>query len=67
MDELTRRFTAHDVDQGAKNDMEIIRQRSLLLAESVEKIVPKGREQALALTKLEEAMFWANAGISRAT
>ena len=29
-------------------------------------LVPKGREQALALTKLEEAMMWANAGIARA-
>ena len=28
-------------------------------------IVPPGREQALMLTKLEEAMFWANAGIAR--
>ena len=27
--------------------------------------VPKGREQSLALTKLEEALFWANAGIAR--
>lgn len=28
-------------------------------------VVPAGREQALMLTKLEEAMFWANAGIAR--
>ena len=27
--------------------------------------VPPGREHALALTKLEEALFWAGAGISR--
>ena len=27
--------------------------------------VPEGREQAIALTKIEEALFWANAGIAR--
>jgi hypothetical protein len=27
--------------------------------------VPGGREQALALTKLEEVVMWANAGIAR--
>ena len=27
--------------------------------------VPAGREQSLAITKLEEAMMWANAGIAR--
>ncbi|MEM8493760.1 MAG: hypothetical protein AAF663_00050 [Planctomycetota bacterium] len=27
--------------------------------------VPDGREKSLALTKIEEAMMWANAGIAR--
>ena len=27
--------------------------------------VPEGREKDLAITKLEEAMMWANAGIAR--
>lgn len=26
---------------------------------------PKSREQSLAITKVEEAMFWANAAIAR--
>jgi hypothetical protein len=28
-------------------------------------VVPDGREQALAITKLEEVQMWANAGIDR--
>jgi hypothetical protein len=31
----------------------------------VNKLVPKSREKDLAITKLEEAMMWANAGIAR--
>lgn len=27
--------------------------------------LPSGRERALAITKVEEAMFWANAAIAR--
>lgn len=30
-------------------------------------MVPEGREKSLALTKLEEAVHWANAGIARAS
>jgi hypothetical protein len=41
--------------------------RSLLQATAIliRDATPTGREQSLALTKLEEAMFWANAAIAR--
>lgn len=35
------------------------------LAELIVAMSPKSREQSLALTKLEEAVFWVNAAISR--
>lgn len=35
------------------------------LAAKMVKVLPPGREQSLVLTKLEEAMFWANAAIAR--
>jgi hypothetical protein len=35
------------------------------LAVVVNDVVPMGREQALALTALEQAKFWASAGVAR--
>ena len=35
------------------------------LADYIADHVPAGREQATALTKLEEVVMWANAGIAR--
>lgn len=35
------------------------------LAEYINTHVPEGREKALALTKLEEVVFWGNAGVAR--
>ena len=35
------------------------------LAHRMASVVPEGRELSTALTKLEEAVMWANAGIAR--
>ncbi len=35
------------------------------LAQYVLALTPESREQSLAVTKLEEAMMWANAAIAR--
>lgn len=36
------------------------------LAYTIEELCPVGREKSLAMTKLEEAVMWANASIARA-
>ncbi len=36
------------------------------LANTLNKGLPEGREKSLAITKLEEVMFWSNAAIARA-
>ena len=44
---------------------EIIRAEARRLASVIHDLTPSSREQALAMTKCEEAMFWANAAIAR--
>jgi hypothetical protein len=62
---LTNDFASHDCSPEAAKAMQVLREEFLELAVLVDKLVPAGREQAVVLTKLEEAMFWANAGIAR--
>lgn len=42
-----------------------LRTEARVLAELFATYVPEGRELSLALTNLEQAVFWANAGIAR--
>ena len=65
MDDLTNRFTYHAPkgDQPAK--YEEIRNEARLFAVTIDDLCPESREKSLAITKLEEAVFWANASIAR--
>lgn len=64
--DLTDRFSHHPpTDQSVIDSHDAIRLAMRRAAEAVVKDVPVSREQSLALTKLEEAMFWSNAGIAR--
>jgi hypothetical protein len=42
-----------------------IRSESLELAKTIDVLCPDSREKFLAMTKLEEVVMWANAGIAR--
>lgn len=64
--ELGHRFAFHPADtEGKRQAHAAVRGECLDLATFIQTIVPKGREQSLAITKIEEAMMWANAGIAR--
>lgn len=63
--DLEKRFSYHTPDQLKKEVHEIFRENCKALAYTISVMIPSGREQALALTHLEEVMMWGNAGIAR--
>lgn len=63
--ELETRFTYHAPKADQPQKYTALRSKGLELAQLIEEMVPEGREQSLALTKIEEAVMWANAGIAR--
>lgn len=66
MDDLEKRFAFHPADtELRRNKHEYVRAVMRQVADSMDVSLPEGREKALVLTKLEEAMFWANAAIAR--
>ncbi len=64
--DIANRFQYHPADSDArKNAHEGVRIDCRTLADQLNDVLPEGREKALAMTKLEEVMFWANAAIAR--
>lgn len=66
-EDLDNRFNYHPAKGDQPDRYGLIRERCRKLAGDIVAITPVGREQSLALTSLEQAMFWANAGIARET
>ena len=62
---LERIFTYHEPKGTQVERYQAIRSTGKFLAVLVTESTPKSREQALALTKIEEAVMWANAAIAR--
>lgn len=65
-DDIDNRFSYHPPTKpGTREAHEFVRAACRNLAETLVPILPESREKSLAITKLEEAMFWANASIAR--
>lgn len=64
-EELANRFTYHAPTEGQPKLYETLRYQGLGFAKTIVDLTPPSREQSLALTALEEAVFWANAAIAR--
>lgn len=64
-DDLQNRFTYHPPKDNDIEKYQMLRNIGLSIATVINELVPDSREKALAITKLEEVVFWANAGIAR--
>lgn len=64
-EELDNRFTYHSPKPNQPARYTQLREEAKALAVSIVELTPESREQSLALTKLEEAIFFANAAIAR--
>lgn len=63
--DLANRIKYHRPDTNGIDRIATMRAYAFEWGVSILHNVPDGREQSLALTKIEEALFWANAGIAR--
>lgn len=63
--DLVHRFKHHPPKGNQAEHYELLRQKGLELASLILEISNTSREQSLALTRIEEAVFWANEGIVR--
>ena len=64
-EDLENRFTYHRPVGKQVEIYPILRAEAKALAYKIKALTPSSREQSLALTKLEESVFWANAAVAR--
>lgn len=65
-EEIENRFGYNPPRSTARvKDHEFTRDVLEWVAHKLNNLLPEGREKSLAITKLEEAMFWANAALAR--
>ena len=62
---IKNNFTYHPPFGTQPERYDLLRTSGQVLAEQINERCPDSREKSLALTRLEEAIFWANASIAR--
>ena len=65
IEDIEKRFTYHKPTEEKVKVYPLLRDKAKELAYLIEENVPNSREKSCALTKLEEVVMWANAGIAR--
>lgn len=65
-EDIENRFAFHAATTAEKRDAHTsVRQTLRRAADYLNDTLPEGREKSLAITHLEEAMFWGNAALAR--
>lgn len=62
---INKNFTYHPPKEDQPKRYQTLRDEAKELALLIDQSCPDSREKSLAFTKLEEAVFWANASIAR--
>ena len=63
--QVENNFTYHPPKEGQPEKYAAIRDAAKEFALLILRLTPSSREQSLALTSLEESVFWANGSIAR--
>jgi hypothetical protein len=63
--DLENRFTYHAPTGDQPSKYSYLRSAGLEFASDIDDMCPDSREKSLALTRVEEAVMWANAAIAR--
>lgn len=58
-------FTYHPPSTAGAERHQGLSLRFIEVADAVQAVCPEGREKSVAMTKLEEAKFWASAAVAR--
>lgn len=64
-EQIENNFKYHPPKGGQDEKYDILRGAGRTFALEVLHLCPEGREKSLAITKMEEAVMWANAAIAR--
>jgi hypothetical protein len=64
-EELARRYKYQPPNANTRDFHDRVRRLEMAYAQDIDSLPGESREKSLALTKLEEAMFWTHAHIAR--
>jgi hypothetical protein len=62
---LENRMNSHELNEAGRTEVAFNRDYAMKWSQFIIYNIPEGRERSIALTKIEEALFWSVAGIAR--